>query len=302
MTVHGKCSLCDNQKDLQQSHIIPSFVYKWLKNSSVTGYLRFGETPNKRVQDGEKKYLLCKDCEQLFSSWEKTFANELFVPFHQSEPIKPYGKWLLKFSTSVSWRVLTLFKNHLDLNHFPPNLLNSVDKTLITWKEFLLDKRPHPAIYEQHILPFPGYVADNNDPDMPTNINRYITRSVDIDAACSKTEAFVYVKICRLLIIGFIEMNHRERWSQMKIHVNHGNLDRKHYKVPATVRNFLYYKARRAQEVQKKMSDKQWERIGEDYKNNADKYANSEMFKATTHDSILFGDAAFINESPKADH
>lgn len=296
MTIHGKCGLCDNTKDLQQSHIIPSFAYKWLKKSLVTGYLRFGETPNKRVQDGAKMFLLCIDCEQLFSSWEDTFAKELFIPLHQGESIKPYGKWLLKFSTSISWRVLTLFKNHLDLNHFPDNLLSSVDNALLTWKEFLLDKRPHPAIHEQHILPFQGYIGDHNDPDMPSNINRYISRSIDIDAACSKTEAFVYIKMCRLLLIGFIEMKHPERWRHTKIHVNRGSLERKHYKVPATVRNFLYYKAQRAQKVQSKMSDKQWARIGEDYKKNADKYSDSEMFKAMTQDAILFGEAAFGDE------
>lgn len=291
--MNGQCGLCGLEKELQESHVIPSFVFKWLKTSSVTGYFRHGETINRRVQDGTKIYFLCKDCEQLFGGWENIFAKEVFMPLHQNKPIKQYGAWLLKFSTSVSWRVLTFFKNHLDLNHFPDNLLKSVDTVLKIWSEFLLDKRPHPEACEQHLLPFRDFIGEHNDPKMPGNFHRYISRSVDIDAACSKTEAFVYAKMCRILLIGFIKMDHRERWRDTKVHVNHGILEKRHYKVPATVSHFMYYKARRLQEVQKKISDRQWKRIGKDYEKNSDNFQDSEMFKAITQNSILFGDAAF---------
>ena len=160
--MNGRCGLCGKEKELQESHIIPSFVFKWLKDSSVTGHFRHGETINKRVQDGAKLYLLCWDCEQLFGKWEDIFAKEVFMPLHQNKPIKQYGTWLLKFSTSVSWRVLTFFKNHLDLNHFPDNLLKSVDNALKIWQEFLLDKRPHPECCEQHLLPFRGFIGERN--------------------------------------------------------------------------------------------------------------------------------------------
>lgn len=293
MSTRGQCELCGQEKELQQSHIIPSFVYKWMKKSSVTGYFRHGETPNRRVQDGDKVYLLCRDCEQRFGTWEDIFAKKVFLPLHEGGSIEPYGKWLLKYSTSVSWRVLTFFKDYLNLNHFPNNLLCSVDKALQTWKDFLLDKQPHPDSYEQHMLPFRGFVEDRNDPELPSNFNRYVSRSIDIDAACSKTEAFVYVKMCRILLIGFIEMDHPNRWRDTKIHVNHGILEKKRYKVPGTIRNFMYYKAKRVQKVQKRMSERQWDRIGKDYDKNTEKFRDSEMFHAITRDSILFGEAAF---------
>lgn len=169
----------------------------------------------------------------------------------------------------------------------------SVDNTLRIWQEFLLDQRPHPEACEQHLLPFRGLIDKHNDPNMPGNFNRYIARSVDIDTACSEAEAFVYVKMCRILLIGFIQMDHRDRWCDTKVHVNHGILEKKNYKVPATVSHFMYYKARRQQELQKKISGKQWKRIGKDYEMHTDKFRESEMFKAITQDSILFGDAAF---------
>ena len=293
MTVIGQCELCDQEKELQQSHIVPSFVYKWMKKSSVTGYFRHGETPNKRVQDGDKVYLLCKDCEQRFGTWEDIFAKKVFIPLHEGGSFERYGKWLLKFSTSVSWRVLIFFRNYLDLNHFPNNLLPSVDKALNTWKDFLLDKQPHPVSFEQHMLPFTGFIKDCNDPELPSNFNRYVARSIDIDAACSKTEAFIYVKMCRILLIGFIAMDYPNLWRDTKIHVNRGILEKKRYKVPITIRNFMYYKAKRVQKVQRSMTDRQWDRLGQDYEKNPEKFRDSEMFHAITRDSIMFGDAAF---------
>ncbi|MGD0283484.1 MAG: hypothetical protein ABSB95_14105 [Dissulfurispiraceae bacterium] len=291
--MNGRCGLCNKEKELQASHIIPCFVFKWLKESSVTGYFRHGETINKRVQDGDKLYLLCWDCEQLFGGWEDIFAKEVFMPLHQNKPINQYGAWLLKFSTSVSWRVLTYFKNHLDLKHFPENLLMSVDNALRTWQEFLFDERPHPDGCEQHLLPFLGLIGNYSGTGMPSNFNRYVSRSVDIDVACSATEAFVYAKMCRILLIGFIEMDHRERWRDTKVHLKHGILEKNHYKVPATVSNFMFYKAHRLQEVEKRISDRQWKRIDKDYRKYSDEFHGSEMFKAITQDSILFGEAAF---------
>ncbi|MDQ6987940.1 MAG: hypothetical protein Q9M25_09070, partial [Mariprofundaceae bacterium] len=65
----GTCRLCGQEQDLQKSHVIPSFVYKWLKETSGTGFFRFGMEPNKRVQDGHKFYWLCKECEGRFNEW-----------------------------------------------------------------------------------------------------------------------------------------------------------------------------------------------------------------------------------------
>lgn len=293
MTVKDRCRLCKQEKELVESHIIPSFVYRWIKESSVTGHLRFGETVNMRVQDGIKAHLLCVDCEQLFGLWENAFAQEMFMPLHENGATNSYGSWLLKFSVSISWRVLMYFKECRDLNHLSEDLLRSADRTLNIWREFLLDKRPHPYKCEQHMLPFRGLVADKSDPELPKNFNRYISRSVDIDVACSKTRAYVYAKMCRILLIGFIEMDHRERWRDTKIHVKSGTLEKQHYRIPDDVRNFVYYKANKLREIQRTMSTRQWDKIDQDYHNNLNKFSSSEMINAITQDFILFGDDAF---------
>ena len=75
------CSLCHESKKLKESHFIPKFVGKWLKRTSATGYLRNIDNINKRQQDSLKDYLLCNDCELLFSGWEKQFSEKMFIPF-----------------------------------------------------------------------------------------------------------------------------------------------------------------------------------------------------------------------------
>lgn len=77
----GTCKLCNVESQLKESHFIPKFVGKWLKKSGITGYLRNVNTINRRSQDIRKDYWLCETCEQLFSGWEREFANRIFYPF-----------------------------------------------------------------------------------------------------------------------------------------------------------------------------------------------------------------------------
>jgi hypothetical protein len=71
----GSCKLCGRTGDLQQSHVLPSFAFKWMKQA---GHIRRSGLPNRRSQDGEKREWLCWDCEQLFNSFETPFATKIF--------------------------------------------------------------------------------------------------------------------------------------------------------------------------------------------------------------------------------
>ncbi len=112
------CQLCLKKKDLQKSHIIPKLIFTWLKKNSATGNMRSLKSPNLRIQDGIKIKLLCVDCEQLFSTYEKQFAENFFFPYHKDPSVVVnYSEYLSKFSTSLSWRVLTDFLNESKLDH-----------------------------------------------------------------------------------------------------------------------------------------------------------------------------------------
>jgi hypothetical protein len=190
---------------------VPGFVYKWLKATAATGYIRFGAEPNRRVQDGFKRYWLCRQCEQKFSRWETEFANEVFYPFNDGRTARAsYEPWLMKFCVSVSWRVLTLFFQEGHLKDFPDDLQEKVKNALRAWHEFLSDLRPDLGPHEQHLLPWD--VVSSTDPRMPLNINRYILRSVDIDVVEGGHTAFVYSKLGRFMILGFISMKNTKHW------------------------------------------------------------------------------------------
>ncbi|WP_016914067.1 hypothetical protein [Vreelandella stevensii] len=104
------CKYCNEREAIENSHIIPSFVYKWLKDTSPTGYLRATNEPNKREQDGSKSPLLCKECEGDFSSHEKLFKKEIFSKL--ANYIKPCPEELEISESSriciyiIAWRVL----------------------------------------------------------------------------------------------------------------------------------------------------------------------------------------------------
>jgi len=77
------CKLCKEDKELQESHIIPKFIYKSLrddKNRIQRLSLIDNEEKNykklKPLQDGLKEHLLCFKCEQLLNNrYEKYFKK-----------------------------------------------------------------------------------------------------------------------------------------------------------------------------------------------------------------------------------
>lgn len=294
MQPKGTCRFCTEENILCESHIIPRFVYNWLKETSVTGHLRAGATPNRRIQDGVKRYLLCKDCETMFSQWGKIFAEKIFVPFHQGESLEPYGPWLLKFAASVSWRVLALGKQENKLNRFSKEFLALSESALDTWKKFLKGEIKNLTSFEQHMILFPETViTDYDNLNIPANINQYLARSIDVNVIRSQHEALIYVKMCKIIIIGFIKINHNNTWHGSRIHVHCGNLMNIRYEISPSFGNFLFESAKKVAVSQSKISDRQWNRIEQDYKKNMDKFSESEMFRAINRDFLLFGNNMF---------
>ncbi len=290
----GTCHLCDQNKELRESHVVPSFVYKWIKESSGGGgHLRFGMTPNKRVQDGLKYYWLCNECEGLFSKWENKFANNIFHPTVKGSSNRAtYTDWLLKFCVSVSWRVLNLYLVEHELDNFSTEMLEEAKKAHIVWKKFLLGEIPNPGKNEQHFLPLDVIESHTTD-DMPENINRYILRSVDIDAVTGEEKAFIYTKLERFVIIGLIEFPQPRQWQGTKVHVKHGTVGPGNYVLPIEFGDYFMEKARRASAVQGKISAKQNKKIERTFRNNINGIANSETFRAMSEDVRLFGNKAF---------
>lgn len=136
-----KCALCQEPKDLRKSHIVPKFISNWIKNTSKTGKLR--DLDYKRIQDSLKIFLLCKECEQKLSKFEKYFADKIFHPTVNltSNDVK-YNVNLLKFIVSVSWRVLQSIPILKKQN------LEEISGDLVgcekNWRDFLNDRAKNP--------------------------------------------------------------------------------------------------------------------------------------------------------------
>lgn len=70
MTTIGYCRLCDERGELQQSHVLPAFVYRWMRKTSATRHFRFAHNVNRRAQDGKKRNWFCRSCEARLGKWE----------------------------------------------------------------------------------------------------------------------------------------------------------------------------------------------------------------------------------------
>lgn len=293
----GPCALCGHDAELRDSHIVPSFVFRWLKESSATGFLRFRPALNKRVQAGLRITLLCSTCEQRFSQWEKRFAEEIYAPLNHGKTARfSYGSWLSKFCVSISWRVLKFLRRD-KLAHFSPAMIEAADTALTAWRSFLLEESPHPGKNQQHMLLL-DLVHEHTFSEIPPNLNRYILRSVDIDAACTSKEAFVYSKMGRVVLIGFIRMANPQHWQGSLIHVNNGAIGSQKYTLPDYFGRYLFERAKRADGFYEKISSRQAERISRDYRKDMDRAVASETWRALDQDVRLVGSSkAFGKES-----
>ena len=216
------CALCGGFSELQVSHIIPGFVIRWFKDSSATGHIRFGEAPNVRTQDGPKARMLCQACEQLFSNWEKEFSEKCFAPISdgRAQDIQ-YTTWMLKVTTSISWRVLFAFDAINELSNFPREVRTKVRVTLDKWKRFLLNDQPYTNRFGQHML-LVDLIEDAGLADVPHNINRYITRTIDCDVAHNGESAFAYSKMGQFILFGFIDMDDVHLWEGTRLNAKNG--------------------------------------------------------------------------------
>ncbi|MBX3035488.1 MAG: hypothetical protein KF758_01130 [Anaerolineales bacterium] len=288
----GVCRLCKEKSDLQLSHIVPKFVFSWLKETSASP-IRHSQNPNVRVQDGEKIYLLCSDCENLFSKWENLFAQNVFHPLQKEQQDKrylQYGKWCLKFAVSVSWRVLA-YGREKGIQDVSDEQLEKVDEALSNWEEYLLSSRKSPAPFDQHLIPLTILENYSNTKTSPF-MNRYFLRAVGLDIAYSNNRLFTYVKMGKIMLFGLVHEKHPNLWKNGKILLDRGAIGNETYILPTGIDDYLSNRANVAANISASLSQRQQEKVQEHAKENKDKIMQSEIFRAFEQDVRLFGDDA----------
>jgi len=105
-----KCKLCLEDKKLVKSHIIPEFFYKSIYSNSHSrkiSVLSTDKIPTEflNLQKGIREKILCNDCEQIISPWEK-YARELI---YGSSLLKVHSDSNLIQIEGVDYKKLKLF-------------------------------------------------------------------------------------------------------------------------------------------------------------------------------------------------
>ena len=281
------CRLCSAVfQPTELSHIVSSFAYRWLKESSATGFMRFGPKMNQRTQDGLKDYFLCPICEDRFSLHEDMFAKKIFYPYVNDNSVcVNYEEYALKFAASASWRVLAYHLEKRGLSHFRGRHQKAVCDTLRTWRDYLLDKRDNIGAHEIHLLPFCG-IVNHRSSDVPDGINRYLRRGVEIDVGVSDDEAFTYCKLGPLILIGLIEYPDLGHWQNTKIS-KRGRFGPGRTVVPGQYGEFIFKRCRRMLELERNISARQLALIKRSYEERIDQWENSDTYNATLLDIEL---------------
>lgn len=290
----GTCRLCRKEADLQLSHIVPKFVFKWLKETAASP-LRHSQKPNVRVQDGEKLYFLCSNCENLFSKWENAFSQNIFYPLQNEQLNKrhlQYGDWCLKFAVSLSWRFLAYGKEK-GIDQISTEQFAKVDEALETWREYLLSFRKSPAPFDQQLFPL-SIIESHSSINLSPFINRYFLRAVDVDIAHTSKRLFTYIKMGKIMLFGLVHETNPSLWKNGKIWVNRGAIsigDIK-YVMPVGIDNYISERANKAANIFHSMSPNQQNKVLQYTDENKEKIAQSEIFTAMKQDFELFGDDA----------
>lgn len=270
------CKLCQNNPELVDSHIIPDFVGRWIKNTSGTGKLRNPETINKRVQDLVKCKLLCSECESIFQKYEDYFSKNIFKPFLMSYlPEFQYDNRLLKFIVSLSWRILVY--SMPDIRWKTEKHKIQAEQAEKVWRDFLFEDKNFDD-YEHNLLLLRFVQGSPIISGTTVDINWYFFRSVDGTIAQNADEAFTYVKIPGFVFISPLREGSFEHLKNTKINSN-GTVDFNSQNIDDLIYNYFDQRSNEALSNFRKLSSNQLDKIESSYMNNLDNIENSYFYQ-----------------------
>lgn len=285
-----KCALCGEIKPLEMSHVIPKMAVRRLKRTSI-GAIRNTANINAIIQDSEKQYLLCGDCEDLFSECETYFANTVFNPYlNRIKTEFIYDERLFYFLTSVSWRCL-----YLDLIDFVENNLlnnNALEKLIESehiMREYLLHKRDNIEFIENHIFFFDD-IREIVSEKFDYSLQPHTTFHCGITGYSVCTDTRTYYTIINMLgviIITFYNMGEGEEWENTKIINGNGVIKAENQHIRSVVGSELLKIMERVKKAGDELSDLQKEKIKSKLLSSKDKLSLSAIYNELKKDFDL---------------
>jgi hypothetical protein len=278
--MQGTCKLCGQQKTLRYSHIVPAFAVRWLKETSLTGYLKTLKS-KVRVQETRRVYLLCSDCEQILGRDEKTFCEAIFIPYHeQNQQRFEYDGWLRRFIIGLHWKVLVTKEET-----YPAEAEAAYAKAESDWRQFLLGKSASPGDAEFHLL-LSDAVEDSTG-DLPQKINWYLTRGFDLTPIYSDAgTAGVYAMVVRTLTFSYLTPKAAQDKMVGTQIAEHGVL-RTPQRIEGTLGPFIVGRAQIVERFPKTLSPRQREKLFERARKEPEKFLQSKDFRAFEADRKL---------------
>lgn len=257
----GTCQLCKKETVLELSHLIPKFIFRWIKETG-TGYMRTSDNFNKRIQDGFKEYFLCANCEDLFSSDENYFAKNIFLPVVKADiKVLEYDHRFYRCVVSIFWRVLKhkILAEEEDQIFYP--VLCALEEK---WRLGLLNPEWKPQDNRLHLLSGVDVVeVIEDDPvEVPELMIQYMGRMVDAGIADSDTKCMLFLKMPRFLFIYEIFGFDQVDFIRTCINPKGGHYDRNSAKITDTdVGGFFLERVKMVEKMFNDMSPFQREKI-----------------------------------------
>jgi hypothetical protein len=198
----------------------------------------------------------------------------------------------------VSWRTLQFHRRAGagQLTHLTAEQIDALGRAEAAWADVLLGKAAHPGEFEQHVYPLDTLAPGT--PGLSPMINRYFLRATDLDVVAGPDTVFVYTKLLRLIVIGFVRMPRKHGWHGGKLHVRRGVWGTRVYKMPGLMARYLSERADLHAGALRSLSPRQREKTSRLIGENVSAIATSEAFRAMTADVDLAGDAAFRASKP----
>ncbi|MDN3674354.1 hypothetical protein QWY99_14945 [Flavobacterium branchiarum] len=258
------CKLCNLNKELRESHIIPKCIFRWLKDSGGD-YFRSPETSNRRLHDGIKPRMLCNECEGIFSKLETDFSSKIFYPHvKKGQTTFEYNANLFKFSVSILWRVLC--QEYSSLSSYP-NFSQELYDAEKEWRSFLFSGKKLENINEIHLI-FTTHSLNYNIQPVE-NFLYYHARGIDASVYSNSHFSFIYAKLARVIIIGEIANKSSFKFSNNVITESPGNLDTEKTKLEELTKAYMINRLKKI--------NTQFDQISENQKRVVFEYADKQM-------------------------
>jgi hypothetical protein len=200
---------------------------------------------------------------------------------------------MLKFCASVAWRSLSTLREDDKFLRLTAQQLALAEKALETWSRFLLGRYKHTGDFELHLLTFDVIESASFSVTTP-NINRYLTRAIDMDLAASSSTCFSYSKLGPFAIFGFVQ-SQPGQWRGTRVPTGAGWFQPRKVTVPRQLWDYLSGRALHIKRVLESISPAQQQKIAETLRANPDRFLESGLFRAMQRDVEMFGRDAFSN-------